>query len=158
MFLEVQSIHKTEDEMVGWHHQLSGHESEQAPGVGDGQGSLVCRSPWGRQESDRTEWLSWSTGQDSVRKANGPGEAAQPRGPHHRDLISCPQRGPCPACSRDWRLLRAANCWSSFSSHPPLPDFFFFKYKATFIFSFHQEICFFFFYAFGSFPFFFFPT
>ena len=36
----------TEDRMVGWHHQLSGHESEQAPGVGDGQGSLVCYSPW----------------------------------------------------------------------------------------------------------------
>ena len=35
------------DEMVGWHHQLDGHESKQAPGVGDGQGSLVCCSPWG---------------------------------------------------------------------------------------------------------------
>ena len=37
----------TEDETVGWHHQLDGQESEQAPGVGDGQGSLVCYSPWG---------------------------------------------------------------------------------------------------------------
>jgi len=36
----------TEDEMVGWHHQLDGHKFEQAPGVGDGQGSLVCCSPW----------------------------------------------------------------------------------------------------------------
>ena len=36
----------TEDEMVGWHHQLDGHDFEQAPGVGDGQGSLVCCSPW----------------------------------------------------------------------------------------------------------------
>ena len=36
----------TEDETVGWHHQLDGHEFEQAPGVGDGQGSLVCCSPW----------------------------------------------------------------------------------------------------------------
>ena len=36
----------TEVEMVGWHHQLDGHESEQAPGVGDGQGSLACCSPW----------------------------------------------------------------------------------------------------------------
>ena len=35
-----------EDEMIGWHHRLDGHESEQAPGVGDGQGSLVCCSPW----------------------------------------------------------------------------------------------------------------
>ena len=40
----------TEDEIVGWHHRLSGHEFEQAPGVGDGQGSLVCCSSWGCQE------------------------------------------------------------------------------------------------------------
>ena len=45
----------TEDEMVGWHHLLNGHEFEQAPGVGDGQGSLVCCSPRGHKESDMTE-------------------------------------------------------------------------------------------------------
>ena len=45
----------TEDEMVGWHHQLDGHESEQAAGVGDGQGGLVCSSPWGHKEQDTTE-------------------------------------------------------------------------------------------------------
>ena len=45
----------TEDEMVGWHHLLNGHEFEQALGVGDGQGSLVCGSPRGRKESDTTE-------------------------------------------------------------------------------------------------------
>ena len=44
----------TEYEMVGWHHRLNGHEFEQAPGVGDGQGSLVCCSPWGHKESDMT--------------------------------------------------------------------------------------------------------
>ena len=49
----------TEDEMVGWHHLLNGHGFEQAPGVDDGQGSLVCCSPWGRKESDMTEWLNW---------------------------------------------------------------------------------------------------
>ena len=43
----------TEDEMAGWHHQLYGHEFEQAPGAGDGQGSLACCSPWGRQDSTR---------------------------------------------------------------------------------------------------------
>ena len=48
----------TEDEMVGWHHQLDGHEIKQAPGVGDGQGSLVCCSPWGHTESDTTEQLN----------------------------------------------------------------------------------------------------
>ena len=50
----------TEDEMVGWHHWLNGHEYEQAQGVGKGQGSLVCCSPWGRKESDMTEWLNWT--------------------------------------------------------------------------------------------------
>ena len=45
----------SEDEMVGWHHQLNGHEFEQAPGFADGQASLVCCSPWDRKESDMTE-------------------------------------------------------------------------------------------------------
>ena len=44
----------TEDEMVGWHHRLDRHEFEQAPRVGDAQGSLTCYSPWGRKESDTT--------------------------------------------------------------------------------------------------------
>ena len=45
----------TEDEMVGWHHCLNGHAFEQALGVGDGQGSLACCSPWGRKELEMTE-------------------------------------------------------------------------------------------------------
>ena len=45
----------TEVEMVGWHHQLNGQEFEQALGVGDGQGSLVCSSPCGHKELDMTE-------------------------------------------------------------------------------------------------------
>ena len=44
--------------MVGWHHQLNGHEFEQTLGDGDGQGSLACCSPWGRKESDTTERLN----------------------------------------------------------------------------------------------------
>ena len=48
----------TEDEMVGWHHGLNGHEFEQAPGVGDGQGSLVSCNTWGRKESDMDERLN----------------------------------------------------------------------------------------------------
>ena len=44
----------TEDEMVGWHHQLDGYEFEQAPGVGNGQGGLVCCDSWGREELDTT--------------------------------------------------------------------------------------------------------
>ena len=50
----------TEDEMVGWHHRLNGHEFEQAPGDGEGQGSLVWCSPWGRRESDTTAQLNSS--------------------------------------------------------------------------------------------------
>ena len=50
----------TEDEMVGWHHLLNGHEFEQVPGVGDGQGSLACCSPWGYNESDTTKQLNWT--------------------------------------------------------------------------------------------------
>ena len=45
----------TEDEIVGWHHQLNGHEFEQAPGVGDRQEGLVCCSPWDCKELDMTE-------------------------------------------------------------------------------------------------------
>ena len=44
----------TEDEMVGWHHQVNGYGFEQTPGVGDGQGGLACCSPWGLKESDMT--------------------------------------------------------------------------------------------------------
>ena len=45
----------TEDEMVGWHHRLNGHEFEQTLGDIEKQGSLACCSPWGRKESDMTE-------------------------------------------------------------------------------------------------------
>ena len=51
----------TEDGMVGWHHQFNGHEFEQAPAVGDGQGSLVCCSPWGPKELDLAEQLNSTT-------------------------------------------------------------------------------------------------
>ena len=50
----------TEDEMVGWHYQLNGLDFKQSLGVGDGQRSLVCCSPWGHKELDMTEWLNWS--------------------------------------------------------------------------------------------------
>ena len=46
--------------MLGWHHWLVEHESEQALRVGDGQGSLACCSPWGFKESDMTKWLNWT--------------------------------------------------------------------------------------------------
>ena len=48
----------TEDEMVGWCHRLNGREFGQTPGIGDGQGGLVCSDSWGRKESDTTERLN----------------------------------------------------------------------------------------------------
>ena len=50
----------TEDEMAGWHHWLDGREFEWTPGVGDGQGGLVCFDSWGHKESDTTEQLNWT--------------------------------------------------------------------------------------------------
>ena len=51
-------VRTSEDEMVGRHHRLDGHEFEQAPGVGNEQGSLACCSPWGCKESEETEQLN----------------------------------------------------------------------------------------------------
>ena len=53
------------EEMVGWHHQLDGHEFEQASGVDDGQGILVCCCLWGCKESDTTEQLTWTEGRSN---------------------------------------------------------------------------------------------
>ena len=50
----------TEDDMFGWHHWPDGREFEWTPGVGDGQGGLVCCDSWGRKESDTTERLNWT--------------------------------------------------------------------------------------------------
>ena len=57
--------------MVGWHHWRDGNEFEQAPGVYDGEGSLVCCSPWGRKESDITEQLNWTDSQRSKSRKEG---------------------------------------------------------------------------------------
>ena len=54
-----------EDEMVGWHHGQDGHEFEQAPGVGDGQGSLACCSSWACEELDMAERLNCAMDRDS---------------------------------------------------------------------------------------------
>ena len=55
---------------VGWHHQLNGHEFEQALRVGDGQGSLACCNPWGGKESDATKWLNWTDLNDTRQNEN----------------------------------------------------------------------------------------
>ena len=85
----------TEDEMVGWHHRLNGHEFEQTLGVGDRQGSLACCSPWGHKELDMTEqlnnnktyiWLPRSlSAQESASQSRDPG-----------DTVSIPESGRSP--------------------------------------------------------------
>lgn len=59
-----------EDEMVGWNHWLHEHEFEQAPGDGEGQGSLACSSPWGHKESEMTEWLNNNNNNEKINKMN----------------------------------------------------------------------------------------
>ena len=54
----MQEKRTTEDEVVGWHHRLNGHELEQTLGEGEGQGGLTCYSPWGGKESDKAEQLN----------------------------------------------------------------------------------------------------
>ena len=56
--IEGRKRREQEDEMVGWHHWLNGHKYEQTSGDSEGQGSLVCCSPWHHKESDMTEWLN----------------------------------------------------------------------------------------------------
>ena len=62
----------TEDEMVGWHHRLSGHEIGWTPWVGGLQGGLACCGSWGRKESDTTERLNWTEQSYIMRYANIP--------------------------------------------------------------------------------------
>ena len=68
----------TEDEMVGWHHQLNGYEFEQASGDGDGQGGLVCWSPWGHKGLDTTEQLNNMACQSRVCLPAGCSPTARP--------------------------------------------------------------------------------
>ena len=58
--IESRRRRKTEDEMVGWHHRLSGHGFGWTPGVGDGQGGLACCGSWGHKEADMNEQLNWT--------------------------------------------------------------------------------------------------
>ena len=62
----------TEDEMVGWHHQLNGHEYEQTLGDGEGQGSQACCSPWGHKESDTTQQLNNNNDLSCLWEQSGP--------------------------------------------------------------------------------------
>ena len=78
----------TEDEMVGWHRWLNGHEFEQTPGDGEGQGSLACCSPWGRKESDMNEWLKNN-------QLCSPAQVSTPPVRPHRVQSAARTRAPC---------------------------------------------------------------
>ena len=87
----------SEDEMVEWHHRLDGHEFEETPGVGDGQGGLVCCSPWGGKVSDTTERLNWPKSWGRARKPGEPPRAAIGRRDCQSALSSaCPASLPRP--------------------------------------------------------------
>ena len=73
----------TEDELVGWYHRLNGRGFEQAPVVGDGQGSLVCCSPWGCKESDMPEWLNWTDWMTGYRNCD-----LENRGSHNPEFMT----------------------------------------------------------------------
>ena len=66
--------------MAGWHHRLNGHEFEETPGVGDGQGGLACCGSWGRKESDTTERLSELSPGENWDPDQGPGDTLQTQG------------------------------------------------------------------------------
>ena len=102
----------TQDEMVGWHHRLDGHEFEQAPGVGDGQGSLACCGPWGRKESDMTEWLNWLSDPPLFPHPTPPG--------HHRAPDWAPfatQQLPASQPAHTWQCVYVD---ATFSIHPTI--------------------------------------
>ena len=106
----------TEDQMVGWHHRLDGHEFEQALGVGDGQGSLACCSPWGHKELDMTEWLIWTELDCSPPSSSSHG-ILQAR---ILEWVAMPSsRGS--SWSRDWTLVSCGSCIAGrfFTTEPP---------------------------------------
>ena len=80
----------TEDEMVGWHHRLTGHECEQTSGVGEGQGSLVCCSSWGCKESDTNEglnWMNWELQKGHASGAKSSSQSLKWKKPDAKDYI-----------------------------------------------------------------------
>ena len=77
--------------MIGWHHRLDGHEFEQAPEVGEGQGSLACCSPWGHKESDTMEQLNNNNQNNSNSAQNSTWD-------FKLEAVPTTQRKPTPSC------------------------------------------------------------
>ena len=108
--------------MVGWHHRLKAHELKQAPGVGEGQGSLVCCSPWGHKESDMTEQLNsnrtWGVAsQMALMVKNPPANAGDPR-----DTVSIHGSGRSPGVGNGnplWYILGKFHGQRSLAGYSP---------------------------------------
>ena len=115
----------TEDEMVGWHHQLSGHEFERVPGVGVGQGGLACYSPWGLKESDTTEWLNWLNWRRSWNHIFGRGggnSGANKDDEFYFDILSVTQVWALMMGKSDalaWRSKKELGWWWEYGTHQP---------------------------------------
>ena len=112
----------TEDEMVGWHHQLDEYEFKQAPEVGDGQGSLACCNPWGYKESDMTEWLNWTEPLSRVQLFCNPLDCSPPGSSVHEisqvkilECVAIPSPGDLP----DPRTKRVSPAGRFFTTEPP---------------------------------------
>ena len=108
-----------EDEMVGWHHRLKGHECEQTLGVGDGQGGLACCSPWCRKDSDTTERLNNSKNNRAFTVKAACAPASPPAAAYfsHKEAIQGHQGHflrPCPA-----RQTHLFACSYNLSLSPP---------------------------------------
>ena len=98
-----------------WHHWFNGHEFEQAPGVGDGQGTLVCCGWWGHKESDMTEQLNW-TELPSHRFTDASGRCCI-LGSETEDFIFTAQPTPWVSAFCDWRI-----CIQQAVSHERVPE------------------------------------
>ena len=106
--------------MVGWHHRLNGHESEQTPGGSEGQRSLACCSPWGHKESDRTERLNTTT-------ATMDATTWIPQGSAFLSLPPSRAQSLCTGHCLCWRLICTSAApqgaqppWLLLEHHPPL--------------------------------------
>ena len=103
----------TEDEVVGWHHQLDGHESELILGVGDRQGGLACCSPRGHKESDTTEWLNWTNWKQGLKNKKA--------GSHWPSSLrpDCYRSRGLSSCTACWRSQGSESCYHIWSGCCP---------------------------------------
>ena len=103
----------TQNEIIGWHHWLNGHEFEQTPGDGEGQGSLACHSPRGHKELDTTYWLQNNRDREGMRESCSISPCRQPL-PSPHTLGSLALQQPC-----IWARVSSENSTITHSLSPP---------------------------------------